>query len=333
MCKGVHMNKLKFIPFLAIAALLSGCGTNASDSIKKVKFAKEGEEIESAPWFEEVMSGLNNLDYQDTKFINSKEGYHYSGSEMNFTLKRDNKVLTNEKTLNSLEYKVVSDFDNKIINMSMTQTQVDIAETKGSEKHNNKQVSEMTGQYQKTVYDQKDYYVSADPERKVAYLYMQIDNSLELADIHDYFTKGSLSYQMNIDEMYNFISSLGVLTDEELDDMGYKFYKNDNVYTLVFADEYENYENKIGDDENAVVYATSSGNFIEKIQVTLGGGNFKFQYSYEDFETYEYLEDYNNYYAGDKTETKRYGLEILEHKDTNEKLKALDTTGYQFIIY
>ena len=88
------MNKLKFIPVLAVVSLLSACGESGKlASVKAPKFEKEGTEIEVEKFFEDVDKYAMSLDFNNNKRMSSKEiksSYAYEDVD---TYKREKEVL------------------------------------------------------------------------------------------------------------------------------------------------------------------------------------------------------------------------------------------------
>ena len=68
------MNKLKFIPVLAVVSLLSACGQSSTFvTVKAPKFEKEGQEIEVEDFFKGVDTNVMALDFNNNKRMSSKE--------------------------------------------------------------------------------------------------------------------------------------------------------------------------------------------------------------------------------------------------------------------
>ena len=89
------MNKLKFIPVLAVVALLSACGTK-SEAVKAPKFDKEGAEVQ----YTEFMAGLSEnaqaLDIMGDKKAASFEMKSEAAELQSNVLTRDGKNFYTE---------------------------------------------------------------------------------------------------------------------------------------------------------------------------------------------------------------------------------------------
>ena len=111
------MKKLKFIPVLAVAALLSACGSNGV-SVKAPKFAKMGEEVSFEKFDEEINKRFDELDFLKEDLLNSKTLVGKGSSLISEKMTRGKKIITESTMKDSDEAKYELDMKNYIAKMS-----------------------------------------------------------------------------------------------------------------------------------------------------------------------------------------------------------------------
>ena len=327
MCKGDNMNKLKFIPILAAVALLSACEAKASAYLKAPKFAKEGEECEAEVAFNKVLDGLQNLDTQDSKFIGSKVASYYNATQTVFTINRDGKFFEEHTETNTYEMKLQSDFNNKVITVETEKVEELTDKTLKVYSYSERDEETTKMRFQKATYGDVEYYVCAHEDTRVADLFGSISNPSTLADMHDYFTKGHINYEMGINLINEYLEYVDNVSEETF--ANFKFFDNDNISTMTYAWESDEMDvNTSG--ENPVTYAKRKDTSTEKFQFTFNNGNFKAVFYAEYIVNTKYVMDKYGYFEGDEVVQKDFYLWEIEVDDTNKSLEALDLTGYIF---
>ena len=328
------MNKNKFIPVLAVVALLSACGVknNKSESVKTPKFEKLGSEVEKEEFVNDFSTGLNGLAFKDSKLMGSKEGTYYYGYESDLTVKRDGKEIAGNN------YKEITDekfqMDAVACISNYTGTYKEISEqfsTLSGSKSKNVNGEKWDNAYQQVVYDNQNMYAYVDSLTKVVSLYGSVEDSQDLKLWHDYIAKGSLYYESGYDKVSGEFDYVSGMSEEDVTNYGYAFYKNGNMLSLTCNPEDGVYESRVDGLEEGELISSTKIEYSETFQITFTGENMKVVYHSEETNTTTYSLDQGNYRAGDVEVQKYIYSYMAEFKDANLNLKPINVEGFNFI--
>ena len=326
------MNKLKFIPTLAVVALLSACGASKSaSSVKEPKFEKEGSQIESDEFFLGVQNGLDGMDIFGEKKIGSKVANSSSGTEIRSTLSNSKgKLIVDQGTSQVYEYDVKNDAKNFVGVLSGKDTNKQWEKMVGKQESSTARVSEYKVTYQQIEYDGDEYFGMVDEKAKLFATQMQITEANPIADAFDYYNKSVLEYASGLYEIFDMLDEVSSYTSFE----GYTFYKNGNTYTYVSEVSEDPEETR--NDEDVLLYVTEFS-YKAKFQVTINGNDLKGAfYSCVTQKTTYHTPMYTNGYdvfEGDVAEITYKNAKTMELKDKNLSLKPVSYEGYQFTNY
>ena len=325
------MKKIKFIPALALVAMLAACGGSKSVSVKAPKFAKEGKEVEFTDFAEaldkEDLLGIwNEVDAPEkvpSYIIESKassEGTKkYFGS--------DNKSKS--------EY-VEKSVENDTVKADMKNVRLQI-ESKSNSSESRK---DNTGSFNEFKENKTEFvYQYGKVSGKDAFMYIDTVDEIFLADDSfdgasdaeklAYMAEGAIMYVGNVvgNNFYDTVDNYEGLPEEAK--ANYKFYLNGNVLTITYT--YENtYEQKDADDK--VKYTVSSVANIKMQLDASKGENFAYKEAYESVETINFAQDAeydgDEYFAGEMIELggKEYYEAKVNVKDVT--VKEVDVSNF-----
>ena len=324
------MKNIKYIPVLAIVALLSACNTTKSNNpVKEPKFEKEGEAVEYDAFLKEVGLGLSGLDFNSGKKMGSKEGSFYAAYEEDCVLEREGKEFGRETYTEIEDHKFKMDAKASIINDD-GEYYVSILDKNGQYTYKDKNGEKWSTSYQQVKYDGEDYYGCVDKLGKVVNLYGTISSGWTLSDYHDYIAKGTLYYEIGFGTIQNRVNALTGLSEESLP--FYSFMKNGSTYTVTYQPEAETSEKRTEDEANELIY-TYESTTTEKIQLTFDRGNLKVAIYDVYTSKYTYAKDYQSYKAGDVDSVKTTNILTSEYKNADLSLKEASYDGFIFMIY
>lgn len=321
------MKKIKFIPVLAMAALLSACELGGP-SVKAPKFAKEGDKVEAAAFIEDALKAIKELEvykaepsYKD-RFVKVNN----SNSEEEF-LKRGNKKVNQYSYKKSSDMTFEFDFDSYVAYGTMEEK---VSSTdKSTSSSSNRTANMKTSTYlQKVTHEGKNYFASVSKDSKKMMGYAEITElTPEKALFESIYASGEKQY-LTLTTAVSFMESeYPSFTDEEK--AKYNFYKNGDVYTITYEDTREG-EYKYDD----VIYYTTSNTSKMKLQYEIKGKDVYFRSSEEEIEIIDYKKTYysypESYFEGDHYEEKEVSYSECSAKDKSVSLSAIDTTGFSF---
>lgn len=323
------MKKLKFIPVLAVAALLSACGSNGV-SVKAPKFAKMGEEVSFEKFDEEINKRFDELDFLKEDLLNSKTLVGKGSSLVSEKMTRGKKTITESTMKDSDEAKYELDMKNYIAKMSGESKEEVINKSNST---NSKSTSNDKGVYyvQEAEYEGQKYLANVDSANKLVELMMPLSETVKAETYLDQIGKQSITQSVQLPSLKYLLSIMATWTEEEFE--GYKFYQNGNTFTYTYSYEETN-EQKDADDNLALTYTTK---VEEKCQYVLEGSHVKFAKSSEELQKVEFAVDYTSdpsilAKAGDVYEEIYNVYREAEAKDAKVSLKAAKTDGFNFVI-
>ncbi len=307
--------KLLFLPLVLVAPILASCG-----GVKAPKFANEGNNVDAATFASDFQATLEKFDYHKEDKVGS-------------TVVKDNsKEETNDKIYNGKvnlsEYKIKKDStivwngdtENLVASKVEKTTKSSVAKQDGISLKSNDKIR-TDEQVQAATYDGKNYCVAVDNKNKLYAPLVELDETITMAFAIDSVIKDTIS------EYYNDILTIlaSYASSSEEDQAKYKFYENENIYTITFEEKIENkeYTNSDGD-----VYKVENSTDSSKWQIDLSNGKFAYKTYSEYSEKIEYKLNYGSHAAGEieETVTKRSHDVNGEAKSIN--IKAANLEGY-----
>lgn len=196
------MNKIKFIPVLALTALLAGCSLFDG---KAPKFADAGEEVEYSYFYDQCMAEIRDSEISDQDVKLTDRVVKYSSYYMQKNvLKRDNKEISKTENTTSRKSESQYDVDNAVGKIT--------AENKMSYKGNG---PEGSGSYSTT--EKRENYYQFEKESGIKYLIYanaktkeynrqeQVTSSRKQDDIFDDLIRAELVSMVS--DFYNYVPS------------------------------------------------------------------------------------------------------------------------------
>ena len=319
------MKSFKFIPVLAVAALLSACGTSkATVSAKAPKFAKEGKEVEVAKFSEDAVAAISKIEYLDDEAkIGSKEVKVKNSAVQSSTITRNKKEAAKQEIKKSEE--VVAQFDMKnnvckAINKSAQSTLFKVSY--GYNEQYNEETETMY--MQEAQYEGETWIVRAAVEAKQTTL-MAKTESMPMETVLQLSVRDCVDTYFELSDMSSFIQVMPSMPSESLEH--YKFYENGSVYTITYTDEQST---EMMSEDNVIV-AKMTNKAVNKIQFEIKEGSIALRSMMESTTTTTYLEDTSSYLKGDVLESKTNQYAEVSAKDYKKNVKALNLEGYEFL--
>ncbi len=324
------MNKLKFIPVLAVVALLSACGTK-SEAVKAPKFDKEGSEVQ----YTEFMAGLSEnaqaLDIMGDKKAASFEMKSEAVELQSNVLKRNGKNFYGESRFeqetNSGQYDSKSLVGKEKTNRTVTE---DYETTDYHYRRVNN--TKFNGSVQEVVRGDVHYLGSVDIDCHVVGLMDEVTDEKPFEKLMDQYVKGDVYYYGGLNRAEGVFVSLSSVSEEDL--VNYTFNKNDKTFTYTYKLEQLAQEEK--NDQDEVVFVSDYVVYA-KTQMTFNGGNYKISQYYETKNVMTYkmdiMQSNTQYYADDVIEDISKGSYSATFTSKEVNLKPASTEGFMFMVW
>ena len=324
------MNKLKFIPVLAVVALLSACGTK-SEAVKAPKFDKEGAEVQYTEFMAGLSENAQTLDIIGDKKAASFEMKSEAAELQSNVLKRDGKNFYSESRFeqetNSGQYDSKSLVGKEKTNRTVTE---DYETTDYHYRRVNN--TKFNGSVQEVVRDDVHYLGSVDIDCHVVGLMDEVTDEKPFNALMDQYVKGDVYYYGGLNRAEGVFVSLSSLSEEEL--VNYTFNKNDKTFTFTYKLEQLAQEEK--NDQDEVVFVTDYVVYA-KTQMTFNGGNYKISQYYETKNVMTYkmdiMQSNTQYYADDVIEDISKGSYSASFTSKEVNLKPASTEGFMFMVW
>ena len=317
------MKSIKFIPALALVAMLAACG-GSKVSVKAPKFAKEGKEVEFAE-FAEKFNDDSIFGKLSEESIN-KDGFPSLSIKTKYSSEIGNKVTEGKDVKSEELEKAVEEINFKA---DMKNLRLSVENSKKTEKtgkdYTGAKLSEKASvdaayAYQYNTKDSKVFLNYIDVKNET---YMSVEDMTDATEEQrkEYLSEGALYYVSDYtihdwfyDTIYNFESWS---EDEQARN---KFYLNGNIFTIKYVYD-ETYEEKDSSDEVVFVQHT-----VENLTMQLDlskADNFAYRQSDEYSVTVDFKQDAewdgNEYLAGQK-------LDLVENSFIDSNLLIKDIT-------
>ena len=322
------MNKLKFIPVLAVAALLSACGGN-SISVKAPKFAKEGKEVSAEAFVTEATKALEALDISKEEPISSKVLTTKSSSETGVVQTRGKKVVSEQKNLRSQEIKYELDMTKWVGRAKGIDKQQTIKKN-GSSKSESYQEEKEEVYLQTLEYEDKLYGASVSVTQKTVDVLVELTGELTTQIFIENMGRNIIENTTALGYFESILITASTWGDEIPEE--YKLYQNGNTFTFtVDAEETQDYKT---DDE--VIYKMTFAEH-EKCQYVLDGTTIKYAYSSEYSIKAEFLKDVamdpsTLMKAGDVFENYSHDYAEAESKNAKVNIGVVKTDDYNILF-
>ncbi len=266
------MKKIKFIPALAMVALLSACGTK-SNLFKAPKFVKEGASIEKDTFVTEINTAVNASVYKGEEVITRSFICTASyGSESITTINKDGKKYGEQLQQRIMTASLKADIKNyaahmegeQVDYMKATQGNVGGMEMKNVQKHD---------MYLQTImFEGQETMGEVIKSEKMFIPLTPLSEENPVDKVFDSMIKSfATSEESPLGVTGEFVESVENMDEAMLEKVS--FFKNNNIYTLVF-EETLNPDPEL-DDENNLIKKVETKN-SQKVQITLQGSDCKF---------------------------------------------------------
>lgn len=265
------MKKIKFIPALAMVALLSACGTK-SNLFKAPKFDKVGASIEKDVFVSEINNAVDASVYNSTeelaKFFICTLSY---GSESITTVNKYGKKYAEQLQQRTMTASLKADTKNyvahmegeQVDHMKVTQGNVGGMAMKNVQKHD-MYLQTFMFEGQETmgeVIKSERMFIPLGPITETSPVEMAFDSMM----------KSFVLSESPFSQTGEFVERVENMDESMLEKVS--FFKNNNTYTLVFEETLDPDEEL--DDENNLVKKVEKKN-SEKVQITLKGSDCKY---------------------------------------------------------
>ena len=265
------MKLIKFIPALAMIALLSACGTK-SGSFKAPKFVKEGASIEKDVFVSEINNAVDATVYNSTEELAKSFICTVSyGSESITTINKDGKKYAEQLRQSTMTASLKADTKNYVAHMEgeqvdyikITQGNVGAMEMKNAQKHD---------MYLQTfMFEGQETMGEVIKSERMFIPLGPITETSPVEMVFDSMIKSFLTSESPLSETGEFAESVENMDEAMLEKVS--FFKNNNTYTLVFEETLDPVEEL--DDENNLAKKVETKN-SQKVQITLKGNDCKF---------------------------------------------------------
>lgn len=320
------MKKIKVLPLLLVAPLLTSCGGKVTP-----KFVKEGDKMEDSKWNEDM-----NAASKENFYAKSEEGYHKpsfvddekSATQEDETIVRGKQTLQESHKYSESKTKFQYDAANAILTSESKSSSKASGKDNAGAKFSSKGSSKSHYSRQKYSADGKDYLITADKEEKEFSKYMDLSESVTITDALETYM------MLNVNPTYVNLAfgylAYSIASEEEK--QYYSLYENADkkAFTVAYEKKTENVETKVGDD---VIYLTTTVK-IWKYQIVIGDANKIETYAYEEDSVSETI----------KKDVARHGRELKAEdvytkvtkkayssnsKVKDLKLKAMDVSDFK----
>ncbi len=303
---------MKYIPIIALAALLSSCGVFGG---KAPKFENEGEEINKyADFCNRYEDTLLDSEIMDSDVLFTDRLIKSSVYENQITtVKRGNKELSKTETTSSSKSEGQYDADNYVAKIT--------GEQKQSMKGNNQE-----GNASYTTSSKIEYYYQFEKEGGTKYLifantktkeyrhYEQVSSVRKQDALFDNLIRSAVS-----DLFYQFVTYVENASSNSKD---YLFYiKDDSLFTLATTK-----ENTVDAENYKMITKTKL-----KVQLNTEDKKQSFKVSSEINVEYRYTKDYTNYRKDDVRTVTTINYEEYSVTNKNTNLSAVDVGDYLLV--
>lgn len=326
------MNKSKFIPVLAVVALLSACGTSNKIAVKEPKFDKEGTKVEYAAFISDLEDAASSVTVMDEEKMPSFDlNFKFSSGEEK-VFNRNDKVASREFHYNSESLKMQYDSNNAVTTEKYEDVQYEEYATGQSDGATFKNTFHFNGGTQSVMYDGAEYIANVDLDGKKVGLMNQASETATYASLINYYVKTQFVQYSGLGIADNLLTNLKNLNDGQLP--YFNFFQNKKVFTFTYKMTLKGEEVKNGDDE---LVKTVDLTGYQKCQFLLDGNACKFKIFVDSSVVTTYamdsVEDSVQHYAGEVYEVNNKESVEAEFTLKEINLKPLSYDGFLFMVY
>lgn len=316
------MKKIKFIPILAVAALLSGCNSGGI-SVKAPKFAKEGEKVTDTKFMEDFSKAVKGLDIEQSPLekLDSRVLSYSACASVDTSVKRGKKEIFKQSNKESV--KSSYEFDSENLRVHFKEEDRFATSKKSVTQPEYKQEAKGVTEryYQKYEKDGKSYVVTVSPKEKTVTKYYELNEITTLLSVCNSYLAGAEEDAISFDVLYDLYTDWE--DQSEATKSRYEFFENGTVYTWTYKYEVESNADKYN---TKIVYA-------EKWQLDVNENNVNFRRSVESTHTYDYVKNYSTsnltYQEGDQEVRVNKQYTDVSAKLKKVSVKEAKTAGYQ----
>ena len=320
--------KIKVLPLLLVAPLLTSCGNN----VKAPKFVKEGDKIDATALNDKVneIAKANPLILVGDEKFPSFVANRASSSSMDETIERGGKVIHESSNYSESKIKYEYDQSKPMIQSSSKSKSSASLKSKDDVTSTTKTNSKYTTARQVYTDGEDKHVITVDVNEKEYSSYLKISESSSAEDI----INGYITLSVSDFTTFGLVAGLLPLMPEDQQKY-YTCYANEGkkAYTVVYEKEFDKVEDKTDD----VLNYTQEHKTSNKYQLILGkDDSFKVLIYEEDSYTETYARDFKNtahstysqFAKGDvwKKVTKRAYTYEMSKKDVS--LKEIDISSF-----
>lgn len=316
------MKIIKFIPALAMIALLSACGTK-SGSFKAPKFVKEGASIEKDAFVTEINTAVDASTYKGEEVITKSFASDTSySSEDSTTIYKDGKKYAETIQQATFTANMKADIKNHVAYLNgeqkssnkMTQGNDASIEIKNNQRHEI--------YLQSFLFEGVETFGEVVKSERIFIPIAPITETNPVDLVFDTLIKSYATSESALSNANYLAQEVNSMDEAKLETVS--LFKNNNVYTYVYEETFEPVETL--DDENKLVKKVEQKNY-EKMQVTIQGSNFKFVAYMINETTTTYFQDstYSGMVlkSGDSVVEKERAYEVSNIQSKNVTVKPV----------
>ena len=311
--------KCRIFALLLAAPLLAGCGNN----VKAPKFAKYGDEKKADACINAASKALNKSTLYQDKALPSFE------AKLKSKVFEEGKKMRNNKEYNTSHYfsedqeTMKYSKDDMLFEHILKENEKTVyANADGEEVINKEDNNDLIYQYDKV--GKKNYIVEANVKAKEYVGLTEVEDKKAAKEAFDIFAKMRAENLLN--GVYEIFSSYEGSDDEAKE--SYKFYQNENTYTVEV-----DYEDEGQNKDGGKTYCEYKYNWKWIVQLTLRDNGFDVKVYDEEIETYEYVMKKGEFIKGDVYNWSYYSSfeGSLNYKDV--KIQRADLSQYTPLFF
>ena len=309
------MKKTKFLSLLVFAPLLVGCGGN---SVKEPKFAKYGNEVKAAKFFEDFSKKMNKAKFEDDKAkLGSMVASVIEAGSNEEQVTRNKKEVSNYKQFQKSELKY--SYDSESLVSKSEQSSVSSHEEKNAVGQSSEATAySATSFMQVSKVQKKDNLVYASVEAKQYYSVFEVSKENPVKDYFESQNKGQIESAINEVAAEGYFA---YTTSDEKEQKKFKFYENGDIFTFEWNDE--------GKLDRTGFDGTETGKWIGQIDLTEGKWSAK---KYKEFVTEADVKDnVDPYVKGDHLKIVNKSLYEAKAELKSVKVAAQELKGFDFV--
>lgn len=310
------MKKTRFIPLLALTALLTSCDLFGGNKLKEPSFAKEGEEVSYNDFTSRVQQAFEESEINDSESLlgDRIEKYTVSQSQVR-TTKMEKKEISSSNTVRTQKSESQCDADNLV------------SKATGETKYESKSSSEEGSSSETSTSNTESYLQFEKVNGQMALIFANVKTE-------SYIVSKNVSARESEEDVFDSSIRSSILSiyssfaysipSSQTDAKEYMFFiNNDTLFT---------FSQNTDQDEDTADYKVSTKIKL-KAQFDFTSKKEAFRYSYQVRTEYTYKRNYQGYKEGqvETIESKSYVDYSMNGKSVT--VKPLDISDYQYNNY